>query len=439
MSDLSSRRITRRGLLKSAGAISGAVALGSALPAISFAQPAPPPGGGRVTVKLLSWFWWEPGRRDAWRFVIDRFHQSQNDIRIEEAGWNFEDFTNRIVVQLQSGKIDGDMIQTTPDLVLRLVKAGQLEPIESVVSAAGVNDLSSAHDFIRDADGHLYGLDTVSVAFGNLYNSALYAAAGIQEPAQSIDDWVDQIGRLTNRDQGQYGIYSPHLLSESEGFWFRLQEWALPYDGMWATGKTPLVTSEPIINGLKLFKQMYDVGFPQGMDGATAVKAFSDGQIASQLAESAVVNVYKTNNPVVYQDLRSVAPPWPSRKSLVRIHPLTVNAQSPNKESAKQFLTFLYRPENYRELLQRALDVIPAYPDGMSADYASSLPWVTGYQSVNALSPTVLLGDFIYNNQEFGQILITHFQDSLVNNVPVEETMGAAQVELEALAQRLTT
>jgi ABC-type glycerol-3-phosphate transport system substrate-binding protein len=439
MSDLSSRRITRRGLLKNAGAISGAVALGSALPAISFAQPAAPPSGGRVTVKLLSWFWWEPGRRDAWRFVIDRFHQSQNDVRIEEAGWNFEDFTNRIVVQLQSGKIDGDMIQTTPDLVLRLVKAGQLEPIESVVSAAGVNDLSSAHDFIRDANGHLYGLDTVSVAFGNLYNSALYAAAGIQEPAQTIDDWVDQIGRLTNRDEGQYGIYSPHLLSESEGFWFRLQEWALPYDGMWATGKTPLATSEPIINGLKLFKQMYDIGFPQGMDGATAVKAFSDGQIASQLAESAVVNVYKTNNPVVYQDLRSVAPPWPSRKSLVRIHPLTVNAQSPNKEAAKQFLTFLYRPENYRELLQRALDVIPAYPDGMSADYASSLPWVTGYQSVNALSPTVLLGDFIYNNQEFGQIVITHFQDSLVNNVPVEETMGAAQVELEALAQRLTT
>ncbi len=425
MAELSSQRLTRRGLLKSTAAISGALALGSVLPTISFAQPAPPPSGGRVTVKLLSWFWWEPGRRDAWRFVIDRFHQSQNDIRIEEAGWNFDDFTNRIVVQLQSGRIDGDMIQTTPDLVLRLVKAGQLEPIEDVVTNAGVNNLSSAHDFIRDANGHLYGLDTVSVAFGNLYNSALFAAAGIQDPAQTIDDWVDQIGRLTNRDEGQYGIYSPHLLSEAEGFWFRLQEWALPYDGTWAVGKTPMVTSEPIINGLKLFKTMYDIGMPQGMDGATAVKAFSDGQIASQLAESAVVNVYKTNNPLVYQDLRSAPPPWDSRKSLVRIHPLTVNAQSPNKDAAKQFLTFLYRQENYRELIQRALDVIPAYPDGMSAEYVATLPWVSGYQAVNALSPTVLLGDFIYNNQEFGQIVITHFQDSLVNNVPVRGASGA--------------
>ncbi len=74
----------------------------------------------------------------------------------------------------------------------------------------------------------------------------------------------------------------------------------------------------------------------------------------------------------------------------------------------------------------------------MSPDYVSTLPWVSGYQAVNALSPTVLLGDFIYNNQEFGQSVITHFQDSLVNNVPVEDAMGAAQVELEALSQRLS-
>jgi len=437
MAEVASERFTRRGLLKGVAAISGAVALGSALPGVSFAQPLPPPSGGTINLKLLSWFWWEAGRSTAWRNAIDRFHQSQPDIRIVESGWNFDDFTNRVVIQLQSGRIDGDMIQTTPDLVLRLLKAGQLEPIESVLDTAGVTNLSSAHDFIR-ANGHLYGLDTVSVAFGNLYNSSLYASAGIDTPAQTIPDWVDQVGRLTNRDAGQYGIYSPHLISEAEGFWFRLQEWALPYDGTWAVGKTPMVTTEPIVNGLKLFKTMYDIGMPQGMDGATAVKAFSDGQIASQLAESAVVNVYKTNNPAVYQDLRSVPPPWPSRKSLVRIHPLTVNAQSPNKEAAKQFLSFLYRPENYRQLLEGALDVIPAYPEGMSANYVATLPWVSGYQAVNALSPTVLLGDFIYNNQEFGQIVITHFQDSLVNNVPVEETMAAAQVELEALSQRLS-
>src|SRR5258708_31970415 len=98
-----------------------------------------------------------------------------------------------------------------------------------------------------------------------------------------------------------------------------------------------MVTSDPIIKGLKLFKTMYDVGMPQGMDGATAVKAFSDGQIASQLAESAAVNVYKTNNPHVYKHLPSGPPPWPSRKSPGRIHPPPLHAQSPQTEAAHQF------------------------------------------------------------------------------------------------------
>jgi len=437
MSDLAHERKTRRWLLKSVAAVSGAAALGSAIvPASAFAQPVDPPTGGSVTLKLQSWFWWEPGRRDAWRALITKFHSSQNDIRIQEVGWPFDDYTNKIIVQLQSGKIDGDMIQTTPDLVLRLLKAGQLEPVESVLSANGITDISKAHDFITQ-NGHLYGLDMVSVAFGRLYNSQLFANAGIQTPATTIDDWIAEVQQLTNRPD-QFGIYSPHLLSEPEGFWFRLQEWALPYDGNWATGKTPLVTTPPIISGLKLFKQMYDVGMPQGTDGATATKMFSDGQIAEQLAESAVVNVYKTNNPDVYPQLRSVPPPWPSLKSLVRIHPLTINVQGAHKDAAKTFMTFLYKPENYRQLLQGALDVIPSYPEGITPEYLNSLPWVTGYNQVTPISPTAIMGDFIYNNQEFGQIVITHFQDTLVNDVPVEDAMGAAQQELEALAQRLS-
>src|SRR5258708_16534815 len=103
-----------------------------------------------------------------------------------------------------------------------------------------------------------------------------------------------------------------------------------------------MVTSDPIIKGLKLFKTMYDVGMPQGMDGATAVKAFSDGQIASQLAESAVVKVYKTNNPDIYKNLRSVQPPRPFLKSFVTFHPLIVITQPPNNKHTKPIPDLLY-------------------------------------------------------------------------------------------------
>ena len=68
---------------------------------------------------------------------------------------------------------------------------------------------------------------------------------------------------MTNRDKQQYGLWANHLVNEASDFWFQLREWAMPFDGVWAKGTTPLLTSEPILKGLTLFKQMYDVAFPQ--------------------------------------------------------------------------------------------------------------------------------------------------------------------------------
>ena len=61
----------------------------------------------------------------------------------------------------------------------------------------------------------------------------------------------------------------------------------MPFDGLWAKGKTPLVNTDPIIKGVKLFKQMYDVGFPQGTDDATASRMYGTGKIAEMLIVSA--------------------------------------------------------------------------------------------------------------------------------------------------------
>jgi len=60
--------------------------------------------------------------------VIDRFHQSQNDIRIEEAGWTFDDFNESHRRAAAVGQDRRRHIQTTPDLVLRLVKAASSSP-----------------------------------------------------------------------------------------------------------------------------------------------------------------------------------------------------------------------------------------------------------------------------------------------------------------------
>jgi multiple sugar transport system substrate-binding protein len=431
-----SRKIyTRRDMLRSAGLLgAGAAALTLPMARSSYAAPAYLQGA-TINLKYGTWFWEEPGRAEAWRAMIADFHAAQSEITIEESGAGFNEFTNNIVVQLNAGGIEDDLVQTTPDLVLRLLDRGALEPVQSVIEELGITTLSSAHDYIT-IDGNLYGLDVVTVAFGLLYNKSLFDAAGLGEPA-TVEDWVAGATALTDRPNSKFGLFAPHLLSEAGDFWFQLQQWAQPFDGIWAEGATPLVNTEPILKGLSLFKEMYDAAIPQGTNSATSLRMFGDGQIAQELIVSAAVNAIKAQNEAIYPDLRSAVLPWPSKRAITRIHPITVNANGENKDAAKEFLKFLYTPENYRNLLTRQLDVIPSYEVGGLDEYFAGLPWLAGYNASTAITPPEIMGDFIFNNDEFGQVVLTHFQDVLTGNQTVDEAMGAAQTELEELADSL--
>src|SRR5579859_1561692 len=270
-------QISRRDFLKLSGTAAAAGAVGPAvrkLPLINFVRQSSP-----LHLKLMTWFWEEPGRNAAWRQSVADFHAAQNDIRIDEAGWAFDQYTNNILVQVKSGNIDADLFTNTPDLAVRMLTAQMALPIEDVLPKAGIqlSDLSAAHAFLQNG-GHLYGLDCVTVMFGLLYNSALMTAGNVKPPT-TVDEWLAGATALTQRPN-QFGMYSPHVPSAPASTWFTLAEWAMPYDGLWAKGKTPMVNTDPIIKGMKLFKQFYDATFPQGTDDATATKMYGAGKIA---------------------------------------------------------------------------------------------------------------------------------------------------------------
>ena len=425
--------MNRRNVLKGAAAAGLAAGISTKASKV-FAAPAILQGTP-VEISYGTWFWEEPGRAEAWRALVEKFHAEQSEIRVKEAGANFNEFTNNVITQLQAGRLDYDVVQTTPDLVLRLLQAEVLEPLGSVLTANNITTLSSAHDYIT-VDGQPMGLDVVTVVFGLLYNKATLDSAGITTLPTTADEWLAMSTELTARPN-QFGMHSPHLLSEAESFWFTLQEWACPFGGTWATEWTPNLTSEPIMNAVSLFKQFYDATFPQGTDDATSLRLWGSGQLAQQLIVSAAVNSYKASNPDLYPSIRSMSLPWASKQSIARIHPITVNNQSANKDAALEWITWLYKPENYRMLLTGQLDVIPSYDVGGLDEYFAELTWLEGYQDIKPTTPPDMVGSFIFNNQEFGQIVINRVQEVLTSGRAVEEAMADAQAEAEELAANL--
>jgi ABC-type glycerol-3-phosphate transport system substrate-binding protein len=392
--------------------------------------------GAKKTVRYLTWWMEEGNRGKTWTSMIKEFNDSQKDIEIKPENIPFDDYTTKTIVAAQAGKLDGDLFQATPELAPRLIRAKLLEPLDSVLTANNIKDLSSAHDALRQ-DGKLYGLDMVTVAFGILYNNDRYAEAKIT-PAKTPDEWIAVSKALTNRDKQQYGFFMNHLVKEASDFWFQLEEWCMPYGGVWAKGKVPQLTSDPIIKGLKLFKQMYDVAMPQGADGPTGQRLFYTGAVAQGLFVSAAVGGVKPAAPDLYPKLRSAPIPWPSNTSIARIHPSMVNAASPVKDAAIEFLKFMYKPDNYRRLVEGCEDVIFAQPSAARKEYLDQLQWLKpGYDGVKYITPFDVVGDFVYNFQELGQIVITHFANVLNAGKTVEDEMAAAQKEAEALAARI--
>ena len=437
------RPLSRRDFLRlSAGAAAAATLAACAPAATPTAAPVATSApavttGAKLKVRYLSWWFEEGNRGKTWKAFIKEFNDSQPEIEVVAEDIPFDQYTTKTIVGAQSGQLDGDIVMATPELAPRLIKADLLYPLDDVLTRNNITDLSSAHDALRK-DGRLYGLDMVTVAFGILYNSKRYEEASIT-PAKTPDEWVAVSQALTNRDQQQYGFWATHLVNEPSDFWFQLEEWCMPYNGVWAKGKTPLLTSEPIIQGLKLFKQMYDGAMPQGADTPTGQRLFKSGAVAQGLFVSAAVGAFKPDAPELYPLLRSAPIPWASNTSIARIHPMMINKASPVKDAALEFVTYMYKPDNYRRMVEGCEDVIFAQPSAARQEYLDQLFWLKpGYDGVSYVTPFDVVGDFVYNFNEFGQIVITHFADVLNAGKSVEEAMAAAQTEAEALAERIS-
>ncbi|HEY0960080.1 MAG TPA: hypothetical protein VGE05_12540, partial [Novosphingobium sp.] len=63
--------------------------------------------------------------------------------------------------------------------------------------------------------------------------------------------------------------------------------------------------------------------------------------------------------------------------------------------------------------------------------------WAEGYLQGKAITPHEIMGDYIFFNQEFGNVVMDKFSEVLVANRPVEDAMADAQQELEQASERL--
>jgi len=431
--------LTRKDLLKAGAA--GTISLGAAAATgkLGVARATAPAIVTRApqTITLMTWFQFEDGRKQAWAALIKDFHAAQNDYRIKVTGWPGENYTSHVLVQQQSGGISADVITLIPDLAYRLALAGVLEPLDTIVAKLNIHP-SAAHNYLR-LNGHLYGINVVEVPFAVVYNKKLTDRAGITKLATTPAEWKDQLHALTKKPN-QYGIWQPNSPSQIFGWWFELQNYCLMYDTLWAVGKKSLVNSPKIVAALEVWLEQYQNTMAVGATDSVAQRLFDNGQIAETLNVSAAVNQYKVTAPALYPYIRSAPPPWPSRKSLSRLHPLSIMASTHKMDGAKAFTEFMAKPVNNAKLMELCLDVVPTSPEVLAVpgvkQYLATQTWAEGYRHIVPVPFPTCEGDFLAHDTEFGNIVTQNFEQALFGNVSVQAAMNTAQQQIEDASSR---
>ncbi len=416
--------------------LGGAAAIGGAL-------AAAPLGAGRaraadrIPLKVMSWEQFQPGEKEGWNALFKAFNESQSKYMVDWTGWPASQYVSNVVIQAQAGGIDADVLMAMPDLAAQVIRKFKLAvPVDSVVEALGITP-SAGHAFLKQ-DGKLYGLSAIDVNFALIYNQELLDKAGLK-PATTPEGWIEETAKLTKRPD-QFGIALTNVIADAGEWWFQLQNFCLPFDGKWAEGKTPLANSPEVVKGLELWKGLYEAGVPQGTAQSAIMKLAADGRVAQAFGVNPTVVVLRATNPDIYPKLRSAAPPWASKRSLDRIHPLMA-LKGKNEEGALEFIKFAMTPDVMAQLMITNLYVMPPYDLASKSEkfkaFLADKPWITGFNEAKQVSPIDVMGDFAFVDDQFGRIIMQNFQSALRPGGSVKAAMDGAQKQLEALAKRV--
>ena len=139
-------------------------------------------------------------------------------------------------------------------------------------------------------------------------------------------------------------------MAERPGFWQDLCNFVYGFGGRWSDDAGNLTINSPkVVEGVAAYKKMYDLGAtPKGTDAATYRRMFWENKLAMEVDNGGVAGIFYQQAPDL--PLAAAPSPFPTRAQGLILAPLTVNANTKNKDAAFTFVKWVLRPENQKDL-----------------------------------------------------------------------------------------
>jgi multiple sugar transport system substrate-binding protein len=335
-----------------------------------------------------------------------------------------------VIQQAQAGLIAADVIQCPPELATTLiVNYNMCVPLTQIPKALGLIPNNSHNQFT--VNGQLYALGIIEVAFALRYDKRILKQAGFSGPPTTPEEWL-AITKAVTKPPKQFGNDLLNTVAAGADWWNQLQNFCLPYGGVWAKDKTITINSPENVKSLELWLEVLNAGGLKGSSETVIGNLANHDQIAMMFDVSLGASTLKAVAPKLYPNLETAPPPWPSKKAISRLHVNVVPKTTKNMDAAMELAKWMTLPKNLWYVTQQngypncPYDNFGKFVPGYDA-FEKSLPWYTGFTTTNYIGEGDIFGEYTFAYAQFGNIIQSNLEKAIAGSTTVKEALDAAQ------------
>lgn len=334
----------------------------------------------------------------------------ENNVRLNFQIVDESELRSKTVASLES--------KTGPDIILFPDYSAYLYQDSLVSINELVEKLGNEHGgwFPVAKQAFFYDGDWKAMPYKTFVKPIAYRKDEVEEIPNTWEDLIEESARITEKDNGMYGFGVP-IGPRSDGPNFiRSLIWSYGGSIVDDEGNVNFNTEESVA-AFDALKRWYDVGMPPGVagwDDSDNNRAFMAQKIAMTMNASSVYSTAKKDFPDTLGKVTGhfIAPEGPAgRYGNASAQGLGIPKYSKNKETALDFLSYLYQPEHLKAittetdggatmLLSGVVNDLPLWddPDLKALLDMSKISYLIGYPGKITRAASTVRSEFVLIN-----------------------------------------
>lgn len=379
---------------------------------------ASPEEGGAITIANYQFL--EPGRgEDIWA-AMSQYTEDQPAVELNRSETPFAQYADKLNTELGAGG-GPDVFVIQDAQFATLSDAGLLEPLDDVLGEADLN--SSNEDLV--VDGDQLGVTWEQVAYALVGNSNVMDEAGIEEMPTTVDELVEAGEKA--KAVGANGLGMRHQMGEFDGWYLDYNAWPYGFGGSWSDGDDLTLDAPENVEGLEAYADVIDSGIvPVGDDASTFRTKFKENQLAFIIDNSGAALSFTNDGAITGEDMVSAPLPFEHPGQHQKIV-LAVNANSENKDIAKDFVRWFTSPEG-QEAIRPPIGASTIATDvPLTEEFATEHPWAQTYLDINPETRSTLIPGHETETKEIMQEVMRATERVISEGADPAESLRQAQ------------